>query len=110
MIDKNSSDWSNEEIMSKEFESVGFYLSNHPLNDYESILEQYGVKNFKQFENSDENQSILAGTIMSIKEKKTSKGIFIPIVKFSDLTKVYEPIDAIKTDTVVNTLVISSLC
>jgi len=30
MTDKDSSSWSSDETLSKEFESVGFYLSNHP--------------------------------------------------------------------------------
>ena len=37
MTDKNSS-LVNDETLSKEFESVGFYLSNHPLKDYERYL------------------------------------------------------------------------
>ena len=90
MTDKNSSYWSNDEILSKEFESIGFYLSKHPLKDYENILEQYNVKTFKDFENQAENQCFIAGTIMSIKEKKTSKGNSFAIVKFSDLSKVFE--------------------
>jgi len=90
MSDKNNSNWSNEETLAKEFESVGFYLSTHPLKDYESILNQYKVKTFKNFEDSDENQCFLAGTIMSVKEKKTSKGTSFAIVKFSDLSKVFE--------------------
>ena len=90
MSDKNTSNWSNEETLAKEFESVGFYLSTHPLKDYESILNQYKVKTFKNFEDSDENQCFLAGTIMSVKEKKTSKGTSFAIVKFSDLSKVFE--------------------
>ena len=90
MTDKDSSCWSSEETLSKEFESVGFYLSNHPLKDYESILEQYQVKTFKEFENTNETQSFLAGTIMSIKEKKTIKGTSFAIIKFSDLSKVFE--------------------
>ena len=89
MTDKNSS-WSSDETLSKEFESVGFYLSNHPLKDYESILEQYQVKTFKEFENTNESQSFLAGTIMSVKEKKTIKGTSFVVIKFSDLSKVFE--------------------
>ena len=89
ITDKKSS-WSIEETLSKEFESVGFYLSNHPLKDYESVLEQYQVKTFKEFENTNESQSFLAGTIMSVKEKKTSKGTSFAIIKFSDLSKVFE--------------------
>jgi len=90
MKDKKSSDWENNEILSREFESVGFYLSNHPLEDFKDVLQQYKAKLFKDFENSSENESIVAGTIMSIKEKKTSKGTPFAIIKFSDQSKVFE--------------------
>ena len=87
---KNSSNWSSDEMLSKEFEAVGFYISNHPLKNYKEILEQQQVKTFKDFELDSDKQSFLAGTIMSIKEKKTAKGNSFGIVKFSDLSKVYE--------------------
>jgi len=87
---KNSSNWSNEEILSKEFESIGFYISNHPLKSYEEIINQYKVKSFKEFENANEEESFIAGTIMTIKEKKTQRGTPMAIIKFSDLSKVYE--------------------
>ena len=90
MQEKNISDWSNEETLSKEFESVGFYISNHPLKDYEDILNQYKVKSFKDFENCNNVESLIAGTLMSLKEKKTVKGNPFAIVKFSDLSKAYE--------------------
>ena len=90
MQDKNTSNWSNDESLSKEFESLGFYISNHPLKDFEDALKQYKVKSFKDFENSKDNESFIAGTIMSVKEKKTSKGNPFAVVKFSDLSKVYE--------------------
>ena len=88
--DKNSSNWSSDETLSKEFESVGFYISNHPLNSYIDILNQHNVKSFKEFESEQKNECFLAGTIMSIKEKKTSKGNSFAIIKFSDLSKVFE--------------------
>ena len=88
--DKNTSNWSSEESLSKEFESVGFYISNHPLKDYEDALKQYKVKSFKDFENSSDSESFIAGTVMSVKEKKTAKGNPFAIIKFSDLSKVYE--------------------
>ena len=88
--DKNTSFWPNNETLSKEFTAVGFYLSNHPLKEYQDVLDQYKVKIFKDFENENINQCFLAGTIMSIKEKKTSKGTSFAIVKFSDLSKTFE--------------------
>ncbi len=87
---KNFSGWTNDEILSKEFEAVGFYISNHPLNDYKDVLEQYNVKTFKDFEKSNQNECFLSGTIMTVKEKKTTKGSSFAIIKFSDLSTVYE--------------------
>ena len=88
--DKNLPNWPNDEILSKEFQSVGFYLSNHPLEDFKDILEQYNTKLYKDFENTHDRESFVAGTIMSIKEKKTAKGTPFAIIKFSDQSKVFE--------------------
>jgi len=90
MQNKNSPNWANNEILSKEFESVGFYLSNHPLEGFKDALEQYKTKSFKDFENGNDTESSVAGTIMSIKEKKTMKGMPYAIIKFSDQSKVFE--------------------
>ncbi len=90
MRDNKLSNWANNEMLSKEFESVGFYLSNHPLEDYKDALEQYNAKSFKDFENSGDTESSVAGTIMSVKEKKTIKGTPYAIIKFSDQSKVFE--------------------
>ena len=90
MSNDMNSKWSTDESLTKEFESVGFYISNHPLESYTDVLEQYKVKTFSDFEKSKENESHIAGTVMSIKEKKTSKGTSFAIVKFSDLSKVFE--------------------
>jgi len=90
MKDNNLPNWSSNEILSKEFESVGFYISNHPLDDYKDALEQYNSKSFKEFENIDNKEAFVAGTIMSIKEKKTAKGTAFAIIKFSDQSKVFE--------------------
>jgi len=88
--DKDVSDWSNDETLGKEFESVGFYISNHPLSDFEPILKQHNVKHFRNFETSNEPESFIAGTVMSIKEKKSAKGNPFAILKLSDLSKVYD--------------------
>ena len=87
---QSAEDWSNAETLSKEFESVGFYISNHPLKNYEDIFKQYKVKLFTEFEQSRDLESFIAGTVMSVKEKKTAKGNSFAIVKFSDLSKAYE--------------------
>jgi len=88
--DKNKLDWNNEETLSKEFEAVGFYISNHPLRDHMDALKQHNVKSYKDFETSEYHEAFIAGTVMSIKEKKTAKGNAFAIVKFSDLSKSYD--------------------
>ena len=45
---------------------------------------------FNNFIESQENTALVAGTIMSIQEKKSSKGTPFAIVKFSDLKSEFE--------------------
>ncbi len=84
-------DWNFEEKLSKEFEALGFYISDHPLNQYADILSDYEIINFNDFSNSKVlNTNNIAGTVLKIQEKKTQKGNSYAIVKFSDLTSVFE--------------------
>ena len=69
--------------LSKEFESIGFYISNHPLKNYEEALKQYKVKSFQNLKNSNDVESFIAGTVMSVKEKKTAKGILLLIINLA---------------------------
>ena len=39
-------DWNFDERLSKEFESIGFFISDHPLNQYSDILENYKIYKF----------------------------------------------------------------
>ena len=38
-----------KKLLSEEFKSIGFYLTNHPLNEFEDIFEQLKIKSFNQF-------------------------------------------------------------
>ena len=85
-----SSPWSLREALSEEFKSIGFYLSNHPLNEYQEIFEQLNINSYDKFYQSDLSESLVAGTIMSIQEKKSAKGTPYAIVKFSDKNSDFE--------------------
>ena len=90
-IDTKFDDWKFDERLSKEFESVGFFISDHPLNEYSDILENYEVSNFSDFSNNINNlESNIAATILKVQEKKTQKGNSYAIVKFSDRKSVFE--------------------
>ena len=82
--------WSQKELLSEEFRSIGFYLTDHPLNEFKEIFSQLKINSFNQFYESDLNEGLVAGTIMSIQEKKSAKGIPYAIVKFSDKDAEFE--------------------
>jgi DNA polymerase-3 subunit alpha len=82
--------WTSKELLAEEFKSLGFYISDHPLNEYKEFFSQLKIDSYKDFINSDKSESLVAGTIMSIQEKKSSKGTSFGIIKFSDNNTEFE--------------------
>ncbi len=80
----NNSVWESKELLNEEFKSLGFYISDHPLNNYSSIFLQLNIKPYRDFITDHNNEGIVAGTLMSLQEKKSSKGTPFAIAKFSD--------------------------
>jgi len=85
-----SKPWSQKELLSEEFKSLGFYLTNHPLNEFDEIFNHLNIISYNQFFESDVNEGLVAGTIMSIQEKKSAKGTPYAIVKLSDKENEFE--------------------
>ncbi len=83
--------WSKKELLLEEFKSLGFYISDHPLGDYQSIFSGLNIISHKKFmENKSLKEANIAGTIMSLQEKKSSKGTPFAILKLSDLDGEFE--------------------
>ena len=80
----STSTWNKKELLSEEFKSLGFYISDHPLNEYKDIFTQLKIRSYKDFIIDSNPEGIVAGTIMSIQEKKSAKGTPFAVVKFSD--------------------------
>ena len=72
------------------FISLGFYVSAHPLNEFKEIFKQLKIISYSQFFNNDAKESLVSGTVMSIQEKKSSKGTPYAIIKFSDKQEEFE--------------------
>ena len=84
-------DFQFEEKLSKEFETLGFFISDHPLNQFKDFFQQYNVINFNDYNLNDSlKESVIAATILKIQEKKNQKGFSYAIVKFTDLGGVFE--------------------
>ena len=84
-------EWEFEDKLSKEFEAVGFYISNHPLSKFKDVFNEYNILTYKEFYNDKKNlNGNIASTILKIQERKTNKGKPYAVIKFSDLESVYE--------------------
>tara|TARA_Y100001970_G_scaffold250005_1_gene321178 strand:- start:10068 stop:13481 length:3414 start_codon:yes stop_codon:yes gene_type:complete len=88
-IDKAKS-WTQNEKLLNEFQSIGFYMSDHPLKMFQDYFDKLNVFSFKDFMNSSKQSGYVAGTIMSIQEKKSIKGTPFAIIKFTDLKSEFE--------------------
>ena len=65
--------WTKKELLNEEFISLGFYISDHPLNEYKEFFTHLEIESYKDFMNNDKSETLVAGTIMSIQEKKVQK-------------------------------------
>ncbi len=90
-IISNVEDWKFEERLSKEFEAVGFFISDHPLNQFTEIFEDYKISDYSNFNANDEiKESNIAATLLKIHERKTAKGNSYAVLKLTDLNSVFE--------------------
>ena len=87
----NVEDWKFEERLSREFEAIGFFISDHPLNQFKEIFDDYKIVDYSGF-NSDDNikEANIAATLLKLTERKTAKGNSYAVIKFTDLSSVFE--------------------
>ena len=84
-------DWKFEERLSKEFEALGFFISDHPINQYKEIFDDYNIVDYHKFNNNDDfTESNIAATLLKVQERKTAKGNSYAVLKLTDLTSVFE--------------------
>ena len=84
-------DWKFEERLSKEFEAVGFFISNHPLNQFKEIFTDYQIIDYQKFYSNDEiTENNVAATLLKVQERKTAKGNPYAVLKLTDLSSVFE--------------------
>jgi DNA polymerase-3 subunit alpha len=87
--------WTPMERLSHEFDAVGFYLSGHPLDSYEKVLQKLGVKRYAEFEAMAERgacEGRLAGIVIAARERKSQRGNKFAFGMFSDTTGQFEAV------------------
>jgi DNA polymerase-3 subunit alpha len=87
--------WTPMEKLQKEFEAVGFFLSGHPLDQYERALAKLGVLRFVDFEAASARgvtAGRLAGIVISARERRSQKGNKFAFAMFSDTSGQFEAV------------------
>ena len=87
--------WTPMERLEREFDSVGFFLSGHPLDEYHSALEHLGIQSYEAFEAASEHgasSARLAAIVVSARERKSSRGNAFAFAMFSDPTGQFEAV------------------
>jgi DNA polymerase-3 subunit alpha len=86
--------WDQLERLSREFKSVGFYLSAHPLDSREKQFENLKISSFADVENALLNISAsrfqMAGVLLKKQEKMSQKGSKYAFLQLSDPTGIFE--------------------
>jgi len=87
--------WTPMQRLEKEFDSIGFYLSGHPLDEYDSVLDSMGVQTYAAFEAGVEQGRLggrIAAIVVSARERKSAKGNAFAFAMFSDTTGQFEAV------------------
>jgi DNA polymerase-3 subunit alpha len=92
---KAAAPWTPVERLKNEFDAVGFFLSGHPLDQYEKALAKLGVRPFSEFEAASERGSTagrLAGVVVAARERRSQKGNKFAFAMFSDTSGQFEAV------------------
>ncbi len=54
--------WTKKELLLEEFKSLGFYISDHPLNEYSEIFDQLKITSYKEFLTNNDSEALVAVT------------------------------------------------
>ncbi|MCB1541936.1 MAG: DNA polymerase III subunit alpha [Rhodoblastus sp.] len=87
--------WAAAEKLKREFDAVGFFLSGHPLDAYESVLAKLRVQPYAEFARAVKKGASagrLAAAVLDRSERRTKTGNKMGIVQLSDASGQYEAI------------------
>lgn len=79
-------EWEKNQLLGYEKESLGFYITGHPLDGYEELLDKYcNTDTLSLKERADRETVRIGGIIRSVKTIKTKKGELMGFVTVEDL-------------------------
>ena len=84
--------WTPMQRLNEEFNAIGFYLSGHPLDDYQTLLKRAGVVTYAEMMSRSTAAAKLAGTVTARQERRSKKGNPFAFLNLSDPTGQFEMI------------------
>ena len=88
--------WTPLEQLENEFGAVGFYLSGHPLDQYEKVLGKVGATTYANLAKVTEQAGASAGRVgaivVSVRERRSARGNKFAFAMFSDASGQFEAV------------------
>jgi DNA polymerase-3 subunit alpha len=88
--------WRETEKLTREFDAVGFYLSGHPLDEYQTVLDRLSVDRWVDYERKAIDNlgglGVLGATVSAVHERRSKSGNLYAFVEFSDQSGNFEAI------------------
>jgi DNA polymerase-3 subunit alpha len=91
----NAPPWNAADKLRREFEAVGFFLSGHPIEAYDSALRKLGARRWADFARAVRGGATtakLAASVLDRSERRTKSGAKLGIIQLSDPSGQYEAI------------------
>ncbi|HPQ80804.1 MAG TPA: DNA polymerase III subunit alpha [bacterium] len=80
------SEWGERQLLAYEKESLGFYITGHPLASYEEVLGRYATHDTATISDASDNQEVrLGGVSAKLREITTRRGDRMGFVTLEDL-------------------------
>ena len=77
--------WSDKERLASEKQTLGFYLSGHPINQYRNELKQFSVQHISALSSVNSKQNVfIAGFLMGVRMVKTKQNKRMAIITLDD--------------------------
>ncbi|MGL4442347.1 MAG: DNA polymerase III subunit alpha, partial [Alsobacter sp.] len=87
--------WTGAERLQREYDAIGFFLSGHPLDDYEHVLQRLRVQRWTDFARAVKagaSMGRVAATVLDRQERRTKSGSKMGILALSDQSGHFEAI------------------
>jgi DNA polymerase-3 subunit alpha len=86
-------EWTDTKLLAYEKESLGFYITGHPLMNYEKELSQYSTATISEIKNKNHTTKVAIGAVITVaKRMSTKKGEPMAILTLEDLSDSAEAI------------------